>query len=517
MPNKNPERWNTPIISTPNATLTKRQVFDYYSNPTVRKEILKAVGKREVVVRQSFSPGNNVLRRKDPLGDFIKFETPAQFNHLVNKRLTEVHPTFGKKVNFLLADVDPQTRVPWNKTKAITETVAKTMKQHPQVKGVNVRFSGGRGFYIQGLLNKPMHVDKARELTKKILDGIAKRPDVTFGIARPNQIRIDMTPLKFRGSVRAPFSLNASTGLVSTPVALDKIHKAEKGDFTINKIVKKAAKMDVIDEENNQGDQGVTYRREGEAETNLPDHPTGANIHTIKDNAERIATRLKTGTAKISEFRFSSLAAAADDITIPFLRRWLSKRKEKSDQPQPLPLPLAPEQPVLTQPMELLPQKMAAAKTDKPEFAPGIPADKKIHNIPNIRNRAWTLSIQKHDAAKAGPHWDLRLVDPVTNKAHSFAVPRMRFPAEKEILLGIQQPTHGAHYALNFEGEVPKGTYGAGTVKQHLKEPIDILKANADGLTFRRPTGERIALFRMHNKNWGMRKLPEPGKVDNKR
>jgi hypothetical protein len=440
MSEKKPERWNDPIIQAPFATLTKKQVFKYYTNPVVKNEILKAVGNREVVVRQSFSPGKDVLRRKDPLGHLIKFETPKEFRQLAEKRLSEVHPTFGRHVNFLLADIDPQKNVPWEKTKAIAETVAKTMKMHPDVKKVEVQFSGGRGFYVRGIMDKAIKVDQARALTQKVLHGITKRPDVTFGVTHaPDQIRLDTTPLKFRGSVRAPMSLNASTGLVAAPVSLAKLPKVEKSDFTIQKIIKRAAQMDVIDEENNMGDQGVRVRREGEAETNLPDHPSGDRMHTIKDRAERLAVRLKTAAAG--------------------------------------------------------------------EFAPGIPKARTTHPIPDIQNKAWTLAIQQHNAFKAGPHWDVRLVDPKTHHAHSFAVPKMKFPGKGETILGIQQPTHKSRYALKFEGDIPKGVYGGGSVKMHLKEPVDVIKANANRIVFQRPGGDKLVMFRMDEKKWGIRQL----------
>ena len=440
MSEKNPERWNAPIITAPFATLTKKQVFNYYTNPMVKNEIMKAVGSREVMVRQSFEPGKDILRRKDPLGNFIKFETPKAFKQLTEKRLSEVHPTFGKHVNFMLADIDPQKNVPWEKTKAIAETVAKTMKMHPDVKKVEVQFSGGRGFYVKGIMDKAIKVDQARALTKKVLHGIAQRPDVTLGVTHaPNQIRLDTTPLKFRGSVRAPMSLNASTGLVSAPVTMAQLPKAEKSDFTIQKIIKKAAQMDVLDQENNMGDQGTRVRREGEAETNLPDHPSGDRMHTIKDKAERLAVRLKTSA------------------------------------------------------------------TD--EFAPGIPKARVTHPIPDIQNKAWTLAIQQHNAFKAGPHWDVRLVDPETHHAHSFAVPKMKFPEKGETILGIQQPTHKQRYALKFEGDIPRGVYGGGSVKMHLKEPVDVIKANANKIMIRRPDGDKLVMFRMNEKNWGIRKL----------
>lgn len=621
MTNKKPDRWLDTIIDTPHATLTKKQVFDYYTNPLVKNEIMKAVGNREVVVRQSFEPGKDILRRKDSVGDLIKFETPKQFKDLVGKRLSEIHPTFGRHTNTLLADIDPQKNVPWEKTKSIAETVAKTMKMHPDVKKVEVQFSGGRGFYVKGIMDKAIKIDAARALTQKVLHGIAQRPDVTFGVTRnPSQIRIDTTPLKFRGSVRAPMSLNASTGLVAAPVTLAKLPKVEKSDFTIQKIikraaarssipdsileealkdkylgsgmgagdirdmlsgtypdpvteirdkadtvgflaskkspwipnaivgnmfvskksrgkglgtaalkefaaahpdalsgidvgnlvskrvhekagfeptgekwkrsgneqwrVKKASKMDVLDEANNIGDQGVRVRHEGDADSDLID---SAGPDAVKKRAERLAERMKTGF-DLSEL--ASMAAPLDDALLPAFRRYMKKKEN-------LPAGEALVQRV----------KHAATGPGKGEFAPGIPKARITHPIPEIKNKAWTLAIQQHDAFKAGPHWDVRLVDPETARAHSFAVPKMKFPEGTETILGIRQPTHKRRYALKFEGDIPRGVYGGGSVKMHLQEPINVIKANANRISFERPNGDKLVMFQMRDKHWGMKKL----------
>jgi hypothetical protein len=384
---KDPKRWDEKIISTPFATLTKKDVFDYYNNPAVKNKIMRASNGGETLIRQSFKPGQDVLRRKDPAGELIQL-TSKKFDELNAIRMSEVHPTFGKKVDFLLADVDPKGKVPWQQTKVIAETIAKTMQTRPEVKKVEIQFSGNRGFYIRGLLKKQMAVDSARKLTKSVLDGIARRPDVTFGVPRSGQIRIDTTPLKNRGSVKSPFSLDARTGLVAAPVPLDKLPKVQKTDFTIDKV-----------------------------------------LAGIKKNAE---------------------------------------------------------------------------------FAPGIPDSRKIVPIPTIKNQSWMMTIQRHNADKAGKHYDLRLIDPKTDKAHSFAVPKARLPRRSDrMLLALQQPTHTADYALNFEGKIPKGTYGAGKVTMPFKEQVEVIKGNADKLHFQRNNGQKYVLFRTgdEGRRWGFKRL----------
>ena len=267
----------------------------------------------------------------------------------------------------------------------IAETIAKTMADAEGVKDVQIQFSGDRGFYVKGIMSEKMDINAARSKVKNLMQGLDQRPDVTLGKAKVDQIRIDTTPFKYRGSIKAPYSLSAQTGLVAAPVKLEDLPGMRKTDFRIEKI-KTAAK--------------------------------------------------------------------------------------------------------------------------KKEFAPGIPMAKTIDPIPSIKNKAWFLSVQKHDAHKAGKHYDLRLTDPKTDKAHSFAVPKARLPGKRDrMLLAIQQPTHTSDYALNFEGNIPMGTYGAGEVTMAIKpEKINVVKANADRIVFERQSGDQFALFRTKGNSWGFKR-----------
>lgn len=139
------------------------------------------------------------------------------------------------------------------------------------------------------------------------------------------------------------------------------------------------------------------------------------------------------------------------------------------------------------------------------EFAPGIPAERKTHPLPTAQDRLWTMSIQEHLARKAGPHWDLRLVDPATSMAHSWALPKSRLPDTAKPVLAIQTPTHTSHYALTFgDGQarkIGKG-YGAGTVAIKHKEPVKLLSSSADRITFLRDGGDRYTLIRTNADKW---------------
>lgn len=66
---------------------------------------------------------------------------------------------------------------------------------------------------------------------------------------------------------------------------------------------------------------------------------------------------------------------------------------------------------------------------------------------------------QRHEAKRAGLHYDLRMV--VGDKAYSWATKKEMPQPGKPILL-FEQPVHDAVYALSQRVEIPDGQYGAG-------------------------------------------------------
>ena len=66
---------------------------------------------------------------------------------------------------------------------------------------------------------------------------------------------------------------------------------------------------------------------------------------------------------------------------------------------------------------------------------------------------------QRHEAEKAGLHWDYRIV--VGDKALSWAT-KKELPEEGKSIILWEQPVHTADYALSNKVVIPTGQYGAG-------------------------------------------------------
>ena len=137
------------------------------------------------------------------------------------------------------------------------------------------------------------------------------------------------------------------------------------------------------------------------------------------------------------------------------------------------------------------------------EFAPGIPSKEVSHELPELEEpTTWEFGVHDHDATKRGRHFDLRLGDPETGRAHSWAtMPELPGPGEKT--WAIQQPTHTVGY-MNFKGTIPEG-YGAGKVKIHARDKVEVTNARPGHISFNRYTGrgpEEYTLHRVHGRNW---------------
>lgn len=124
------------------------------------------------------------------------------------------------------------------------------------------------------------------------------------------------------------------------------------------------------------------------------------------------------------------------------------------------------------------------------EHAPGIP-DRHYHApLPDIKKPlTWKMSLQEHHADRAGHHYDLRLIDPETGHAHSWALPAAHMPEPGKSVLALQQPTHTSEYALNFgkdkEQAITKG-YGKGRVKIKALDEIEVYHSKPEA------TGTRV-------------------------
>lgn len=119
------------------------------------------------------------------------------------------------------------------------------------------------------------------------------------------------------------------------------------------------------------------------------------------------------------------------------------------------------------------------------------------------RKQGPIYSVQEHRASHL--HYDLRLERDGVLK--SWAVPK-GIPEDGSRRLAIEVEDHPLDYAF-FEGEIPKGQYGAGTVRLWDRGTYEVMSWTDKEIEIR-IDGDRIrgvyALIRMSGKNWLMLK-----------
>lgn len=147
---------------------------------------------------------------------------------------------------------------------------------------------------------------------------------------------------------------------------------------------------------------------------------------------------------------------------------------------------------------------MTAAKKLLKTSALGIPDRSKVHELPVVeKHTEWEYGVHSHDAERRGEHLDLRLGDPDTGHAHSWAIVG-EIPKPGEAGWAIQQPTHTVDY-MDFKGVIPAGQYGAGRVRLADRGKTEIVNARPDHISFNVYKGsgpEEYTLHKIYENRW---------------
>lgn len=93
-----------------------------------------------------------------------------------------------------------------------------------------------------------------------------------------------------------------------------------------------------------------------------------------------------------------------------------------------------------------------------------------------FKPRITKFVLHKHDALKAGRHYDLRIKYFYKNKLASWALPKAKIPKQvSKSVLAIRTNDHDTKW-LKFSGKIPEGNYGAGKIKIVQSGQLQILK-----------------------------------------
>jgi hypothetical protein len=191
-------------------------------------------GRRVMVVIKTDEA--KIIRRNGASGDPLRIKTLEGLTEIMSGRTMEFHAVSEKEADLAWIDLDPQEQFPFSEVKSVAIALVPIMRKTIEA-DVSIKFSGGRGFHLLGALSGKSDVDALRHRLeasiRRFIDSAGGK--LSLGAVRaPDMMRLDVSTLHESGSIRATWSLNADTGLVSVPLAADDLAGFEKGDARIS-------------------------------------------------------------------------------------------------------------------------------------------------------------------------------------------------------------------------------------------------------------------------------------------
>jgi poly(A) polymerase len=224
--------------------ITELDVFSYYTDGVVT-EILKELKGRNLFIgvkaKGSAGPrGKPVFIRHpyDKKSDYIRINNEKDFNVYHSGRTIEYHVTMPASCPYYVVDFDAVED--WPTTKKITAECSATLEKLPEVKKVEIRFTGKRGFHILGWLKEPMPIDTARERLKEHLkEAFGDREDLVLGESPSGKKgALGVSPMKLNGGQVVLWSMRV-TGLCCVEVPQAKLAGFKKEDARPEVVYKK--------------------------------------------------------------------------------------------------------------------------------------------------------------------------------------------------------------------------------------------------------------------------------------
>lgn len=207
-----PHKWDEILVSVPGRKLTRGQIRDLYMKEADR--VVDAMRGYDALVLIGVGENRTILRRHGPDGRNIRItkvhgiEDPHSLEYWANRRLVELHRVVGAKTDVVWVDLDPKGNAPSRQLvlDIVPQIESIVRSVYPQAQIVSWD-SGKRGVHVEGYLPRKVSTDAARRKLRTALDrAFADDPRFTTGVAKPGQIRLDVTTLKRTGSLRTPWT-----------------------------------------------------------------------------------------------------------------------------------------------------------------------------------------------------------------------------------------------------------------------------------------------------------------------
>jgi DNA ligase D-like protein (predicted 3'-phosphoesterase) len=459
--------------------LTERQLTSY--NSAVADLIIAEYQKYDLDGMVRIKVNDKLVVKRHARTEIVgmKIGDKDAFEAMNSGRTVEYHFALGPSTKLLWVDLDPNAEFPWADTKRLAREIADYMEgDHTALDNVSViatqiRFSGRDGFHVYAILSSEISTDDARRTVQTMVDKFIEQQKDERLTAKatkdPKQIRLDYSTLKETGGLRSNYSLAYPTGLACIPLTRKELEEFEKEDAQVYDVMDRLGRALIAH-------QASWYERQ------LIDrwiaHHFGHKIKAAEEEIEEGAVRTgyepTYGERGLMKRRFKEGAKLTPEehgriVDIYSTMGWKAFAEYVNKQVYGYAYEALDRQDLwgalegsailgkvpLTfkaNSLEQYRQKRDFAETPEPKDDEAKPADQDMYVV------------QLHRAKKAGLHYDLRLTDQGVMK--SWAIPNLSelLAGETSKVKAIQTEDHPLSYAT-FEGIIPEGQYGGGTVE----------------------------------------------------
>jgi hypothetical protein len=174
--------------------LTELDIYNYYIKN--KNSILKQVEDRELMFFLGLENGNTVVKRKTPEGKYIILNN-GNYKDLITGRTVSIHSTMKQKENFGIVDIDSTD---FRKSKLATINVYDYLKSIPEIKNVQIRYTGKDSFHLICTLNKILAINDIRSYFKTILSQrFTKEYEIAYHKKLGSKVNLDLSSNKYRG------------------------------------------------------------------------------------------------------------------------------------------------------------------------------------------------------------------------------------------------------------------------------------------------------------------------------
>lgn len=198
---------------------TEQEVWDYYD--AVKDKIVPLLQGYDVLLKKALPTGFMILRHDPKTGAPIRINSVEDFDRFNDGRVVEWHRCVGTETTIGWVDLDPKPKFPREELQKLTEALYEGLAKNFENDRVEVVYSGGRGFHVYLYMANPVATDTLRQSLKKYLDEniVPEFPKTTTSLSREQDTcRLDVSTLHRGGSLRVPWSLNATTGDTARPI-----------------------------------------------------------------------------------------------------------------------------------------------------------------------------------------------------------------------------------------------------------------------------------------------------------